>query len=162
MPGGHLPPPPPLSIYSPDVCKLFWWEDGCIISYSYDVMGYYLFNLLNGINLLTEHARHRWVVISSSNVVRGCSQLSTFSLAYSFSWTLAHPESVQEDDPDISSGVIALFVFSVLGKPRIRLNQNLVWTKFGVNSYVGFPRWSPGGHIWSPIEPKFGRNVGGV
>jgi hypothetical protein len=54
------------------------------------------------------------IVIRSSNVARGRSQLSTFSLAYSFSWTLPHPESVQEDDPAISSGVIALFVFLVL------------------------------------------------
>jgi hypothetical protein len=38
------------------------------------------------------------------NVVRGCSQLTTSSLAYSFSWTLPHFESVQDDDPAISSG----------------------------------------------------------
>jgi hypothetical protein len=54
------------------------------------------------------------IVISSSNVARGRSQLSTSSLAYSFSWTLPHPESAHEDDPAMSSGVIALFVFSVL------------------------------------------------
>jgi hypothetical protein len=67
------------------------------------------------------------IVISSSNVVRGRSQLSTFSLAYSFSWTLPHPESVQEDDPAISSGVMALFVFSVLAPwwP----SQESDWTK---------------------------------
>jgi hypothetical protein len=32
-------------------------------------------------------------------------------LAYSFSWTLPHPESVQDDYPAISSGVIALLCF---------------------------------------------------
>jgi hypothetical protein len=48
------------------------------------------------------------------NVVRGCSQLTTSSLVYSFSWILPHPESVHDDDPAISSGVIAIstFVFS--------------------------------------------------
>jgi hypothetical protein len=38
-------------------------------------------------------------------------KLSTSSLAYSFIWTLPHPESVQDDDPAISSGVIALLCF---------------------------------------------------
>jgi hypothetical protein len=47
----------------------------------------------------------------------GRSQLSKFSLAYrySFGLTLLHPESVQEDDDlAIRSGVLELFVFSVL------------------------------------------------
>jgi hypothetical protein len=69
------------------------------------------------------------LLLVQSNVVRGCSQLSTFSLAYSCSWTLPHPESVQEDDPAISSGVIALFVFSV---------------------------FAPGGQVNNQTEPKLG------
>jgi hypothetical protein len=116
------------------------------------------------------------IFISSSNVVRGCSQLSTFSLAYSFSWTLPHPESVQDDDPAISSGDIVLLCFRfspLVAKPRIRLNWKLVGElllfiprgtyKFWVNSsQLVFQDGHLGGYIWSPIEPKFGRNVGGV
>jgi hypothetical protein len=53
------------------------------------------------------------------------------SLAYSFSWTLPHPECVQEDDPAISSGgsysTFCVFGFGPLvAKTRIRLNRNLV------------------------------------
>jgi hypothetical protein len=84
------------------------------------------------------------IVISSSNVVRGRSQLSKFSLAYSFSWTLPHPESVQEDDPAISPGLglIALFVFSVLAPwwPSQESDWTEIWPGRSLRS--GMP-WSP-------------------
>jgi hypothetical protein len=61
----------------------------------------------------------------------GCSQLSTFSLAYSISWTLPHPESAQDDDPAIySSGVIALLCFRFLPPGGQAKNQTEL--KFGV------------------------------